>query len=112
MSVSLPCVLKVKGKANPARILDLSPEGAFVQIKDPPPSGTGTALVLRLKRNDREVYLELGATVRYSGRFLQSYENFFGCGIRFESPSLEQLALLDEILLGIKKEPERKYGLE
>ncbi|HYK87995.1 MAG TPA: PilZ domain-containing protein [Acidobacteriota bacterium] len=111
-SVRLPCALRVRGKTNPARMLDLSLEGAFVQYKDPPPRGTDISLIFQLKKDNEPIYLELKATVKYSGRFLQSFENYYGCGVHFEDPTPEQVALLEAVLNKLGQEPERKYGLE
>lgn len=99
-SMKLPCsILSKHGKSN-AIILDLSVGGAFLGTDAPPRAEEIITIFFKGQGRGRIIAFALKAIVIHSGRYLQGFENFNGCGVRFKDIPPRVAAELREILSG------------
>lgn len=109
-STNIDCILEVDGAPFPARILDRSAEGAFVECKGVIHPGSEATLLVRLPCCGEVLDLSLQTEVIHSGRYLQGDRNFIGLGLRFKDiPPDVRRKMEEDDLLALSAEPTRKY---
>ncbi len=97
-SVRIPCSVTLENGSWTATMLDLSEGGAFIKIGEPLSVGEIVTLSFDIPRPKKNISFNLRATIVHAGRYLQGFENYNGCGLRFENASPQVIAYIRSIL--------------
>jgi HD-GYP domain-containing protein (c-di-GMP phosphodiesterase class II) len=84
-SVEIACRVRVEETEHRALILDLSEEGAYIQVKEVPPEGESVSISIYL---DGEK-VELEGVVVHGGRYRLRFSEVTGFGVRLADPPRE-----------------------
>jgi len=91
-------------------VMDLSVGGAFVACKESIAKGIKFLLLVEDPQSGKEIVLE--AKVMHQGWYLSGFENYQGCGVRFENLTAAALSVIRDLMARVGNEPPRKWTLE
>jgi hypothetical protein len=97
-STKIPCSVTLENGSWTATMLDLSEGGAFIKIREPLGVGEIVTISFDIPGAKKNISFNLRATIVHAGRYLQGFENYSGCGVRFENATPQVIAYLRSIL--------------